>query len=154
MTAALLELTPSTTTLRLQSLRKLFIQAFTLQSIVYHYSFTISLLWPTLSKASKKSSIHRSVWRPWCMLLTMSLTISSSCVSHDLCGQNPCWMAYRIPCWSACFIIALQMMCSMSLDAVHVKLIGWSLAHRYFWPFLKTVMLLTNQYLWQFYSRC
>jgi len=81
----------------------------------------------------EKSSIHRSVWSPCCMLFTMSLTMSSNCVSHDRCGRNPCWGEYKMLYRSAWFMSALQIMCSISLDAMQVRL-----AQRYFWPFLNT----------------
>ena len=75
---------PSNTTVWIRAVKKLLIQAFIFPPIPYHFNFSSSLLWPTLSNALEKSSIQMSVCRPFSMFLVMSFINSNNCVSQDL----------------------------------------------------------------------
>ena len=54
----------------------------------------------------------------------MCSKIENSCVSQEREGLNPCCKSYKMLLFSRCDIILLEMMCSRSLQHIHVKDIG------------------------------
>ncbi len=77
-----------------------------------------------------------SVWPPFCVVLAMSATNLSSCVSQDLILRNSCCSWYRILYVSVCLMMLLVMMCSSNLQEIHVSEIGRYLQSLVLWPFL------------------